>query len=66
MNIKINGKNYDFLEQSLSIVYILKKLNISKTVIIELNGEIVPKAEFDAIKLKDADSMEILYFMGGG
>jgi sulfur carrier protein len=66
MNIKINGKNYYFLEQSLSIVDILKKLNISKTVIIELNGEIVPKAEFDAIKLKDADSMEILYFMGGG
>lgn len=66
MNLKINGKDYNFEEQNIGIADILKKLNITKSVVIELNGEIVAKSEFDRIKLRENDYMEILYFMGGG
>jgi len=66
MNLKINGKDYNFDEQDVNINFVLKKLNITKSVIIELNGEIISKSEFDKMNLRDNDQMEILYFMGGG
>ena len=66
MNLKINGKDYSFDEQDITIYSALSKLNITKKVIIELNGEIVSQSEFESIKLKEDDILEILYFMGGG
>jgi len=66
MELKINGKDYDFQEQDITINFVLEKLNITKNVVIELNGEIIKKSEFDSLKLRKNDNMEILFFMGGG
>jgi len=66
MKLKINGKDYDFEEQNINVNDILSKLNITKTVIVELNGEIIKKSEFDKVQVEDGNNIEILYFMGGG
>ena len=33
---------------------------------VERNGEIVPKAQYDATILQDGDSLEVVSFVGGG
>ena len=66
MIIKINGQNRNFEREEISISQVLKELDINKSVVIEINGEIVSKEEFDKIKLREKDALEILYFMGGG
>ena len=35
-------------------------------VAVEVNGKIVPKAEFEKTTLKDDDEVEIVCFVGGG
>lgn len=37
-----------------------------KAVVVELNGAIVPAAEFAARTLADGDTIEIVQFVGGG
>lgn len=37
-----------------------------KRVAVELNGDIVPKAQYDSTVLNDGDSVEIVSFVGGG
>lgn len=38
----------------------------STRVAVELNGEIVPKAQFGNVFVTDADTVEIVCFVGGG
>lgn len=38
----------------------------SHRVAVELNGRIIPKAQFDTVMLTDADTLEIVCFVGGG
>ncbi|MDP6046787.1 MAG: sulfur carrier protein ThiS, partial [Phycisphaerae bacterium] len=33
---------------------------------VEVNGKILKRSEFDSTTLAEADSIEFLYFMGGG
>lgn len=48
---------YDFLIQS---GYKIDRIAV------ELNGEIVPKKSFGEVMLTDADTLEIVCFVGGG
>ena len=68
MKIKANGKDRFIDERSLSIAELLKKENVEniETVSVQLNGEFVDRRNFEAVRLKDADEVEFLYFMGGG
>lgn len=36
------------------------------TIAIELNGEIIPKADYEDVILSDEAAMEIVRFVGGG
>ena len=38
----------------------------AKRVAVDLNLEIVPKAQYDSTVLKDGDSVEVVSFVGGG
>ena len=38
----------------------------TKRVAVELNGDILPKAQYDSTVLQDGDSVEIVSFVGGG
>lgn len=37
-----------------------------KQVAVELNGAIVPKAQYAAVVLKEEDTLEVVSFVGGG
>lgn len=37
-----------------------------KRVAVEKNGEIVPRAQYEATPLKEGDKLEVVRFVGGG
>ncbi|AOT69179.1 sulfur carrier protein ThiS [Geosporobacter ferrireducens] len=67
MKIIVNGEEKR-LEKEVNILEILKiqDVKMPETVSIELNGEIVDRDDFTNTIVKENDTIELLYFMGGG
>lgn len=38
----------------------------SQRIAVEKNGEIIPRAKHQDVQLSDADTLEIVHFVGGG
>ena len=68
MKVLINGNEEVIDNNSITITQLLQLKNIKmpEMVSVELNGNILSRDEFDSTFLKDGDSVEFLYFMGGG
>lgn len=69
MNLTVNGKPAVVEgEEALSVTELLGALKVSQPdyVTVELNGEILERADFLATMVRDGDTVEFLYFMGGG
>lgn len=69
MNLTVNGKQTAISEQSgISVTDLLETLQVSQReyVTVELNGDILDRGDFDGATVKDGDTVEFLYFMGGG
>ena len=65
MEIKINGERKVLDTENL--IDVIRDSNLDPTrVAVELNGKIVPRADFRSTILKDGDSLEIVHFVGGG
>jgi thiamine biosynthesis protein ThiS len=66
MHLFINGEDKQFT-QPLSLAQLIEHLGIKgDRVAVELNHEIVTRAQWDGTALKDADKLEIVHFVGGG
>jgi len=66
MNIILNGEE-KALDSSVSLLDLLKDLSLKpETVVIELNTEIIQPEAYSEQKLNEADSVEIIRFVGGG
>lgn len=63
--IRINGVNIDKNELSL-MQYLEENSIMPHRIAVELNEEILPKANYDSTILKDGDVVEIVNFVGGG
>ena len=64
--MKLNGKAVTLeQEQPLSEFLAAQQFDY-RAIAVERNGEIVPKAEYGNIRLSDADTLEIVRFVGGG
>lgn len=63
--VKINGEIYE-LENKTVLEYLNKTSYQLERIAVERNGEIVPKALYDATILQDGDCLEIVSFVGGG
>lgn len=63
--ICINGEDLNKSEIKLSEYLSKNQLNTAR-IAVELNGDILPKAEYDKTVLKDGDKVEIVNFVGGG
>lgn len=63
--IKINGVKVDVNEIKLSD-YLADNGYIISRIVIELNGDILPRESYDTTILKENDKVEILTFVGGG
>lgn len=65
MQIQINGEYREV--SSKTVVDLLESLGIDpKRVAVELNMEILPKAEYSEKAIADGDKIEIVHFVGGG
>ena len=63
--VTVNGQPQNAAGQSL--VHLLEELGFSAgRIAVECNGEIVPKAQYDALLLEDGDTLEVVRFVGGG
>ena len=63
--VKING---EFLEKDgKTVSEMLADMDINgQRVAVEINEEIIPKAEYGETVLKDGDKVEVVRFVGGG
>lgn len=63
--VKVNGQDTEAGEKT--IAEYLKTANYDqKRIAVELNGEIVPKAQYANTLLKNGDCLEVVSFVGGG
>jgi sulfur carrier protein len=64
--MKVNGENIT-LGQPVSLKEFLESAGyITGHVAVERNGDIVPKLSYDSVMLTEADTLEIVHFVGGG
>jgi thiamine biosynthesis protein ThiS len=64
--IQLNGEAYT-LDGDASLTTLVDRLGLKRgRIAVELNREIVPKAEWNAIVLRPGDTLEIVNFVGGG
>ncbi|MBX1798733.1 sulfur carrier protein ThiS [Campylobacter jejuni] len=61
----INGEKFEFKELKF-MDFIQEKGFKIELIALELNGEIIPKSEFENLILKENDKAEIVSFVGGG
>ncbi|HEY6839133.1 MAG TPA: sulfur carrier protein ThiS [Geobacteraceae bacterium] len=69
MELTVNGKPATIDgKEVLDIVTLLAELKVEQPdyVTVELNGEILDREAFSSTTVKGGDSVEFLYFMGGG
>ena len=62
---KINGK-YEEINDINLLDYLIKNKYRADRVVVDLNGDIVKKADFEKINIKNTDKIEIVCFVGGG
>ena len=67
MEIKINGKDVQ-LKEAITIEELLvsQKVEMPQYVTVQLNDEFLERASFPATLVQEGDTVEFLYFMGGG
>ena len=65
MEITVNGNKSTV--DKMSVIAYLRTLDIDpKRVAVELNLEILPKADYETTVINDGDLIEIVQFVGGG
>jgi len=67
MKITVNGAQQD-LASAVTVSELLKinKVEQPQMVSVQLNGEFLDRDKFDSTNIKDNDTVDFLYFMGGG
>lgn len=64
--VKING-NFEENTDGQRLDEYLKNRGFKKNrIAVELNGDIVPRADYENYVLKDGDVLEVVSFVGGG
>lgn len=69
MDLTVNGKPSSIDgHETVDVIQLLDLLKVEQPeyVTVELNGEILDREDFGATTVKNGDSIEFLYFMGGG
>ena len=66
MTIQVNGESREIAEGS-SVSELLHELGVTQPhVAVELNLEVVPRAQHVATSLQDGDRLEVVTLVGGG
>jgi thiamine biosynthesis protein ThiS len=66
IEITLNGR-LRTLGGGMSVSDLVASLDLQdRLVVVERNGEIVPRSEFPSIEVVEGDTLEIVHFVGGG
>ncbi|MBF0840991.1 sulfur carrier protein ThiS [Staphylococcus lentus] len=66
MKCIINGDEFNF-EQDLPIIEVLSTLELDQErIIVEFNGSLIKKENFNETIVRESDQLELLEFVGGG
>lgn len=67
MKITINGEASE-IPDGLTVAELLihQKVKMPDMVSVQVNGTILNREDFPATKVREADTVDFLYFMGGG
>ena len=67
MKLAVNGETLE-LEQSINLrnLLVIAEADQPDYVTVQLNGKFIDHARFEDTFVKDGDTVEFLYFMGGG
>ncbi len=67
MKLKVAGKDKEF-KDGITIAELIKEEDVENPeyVTVSVNDEFAKREDFPTQQLKDGDSVEFLYFMGGG
>ena len=66
MTITINGETHEIADR-LSVAELLETLAVpTRRVAVEVNEEVVPRADYTARRITSGDRVEIVHFVGGG
>jgi len=66
MTVTINGETRD-VAPGTTLLEVLQHLGLSsKTMVVQRNGEIVPREDYMATVLVEADEVDLIRFVGGG
>ncbi len=65
--IKVNGETQE-VQLPLSLTELIKQNDVQQPdmVSVQVNEDFVDRTEWDGIQIKEGDSVDFLYFMGGG
>lgn len=64
--MKVNGQTVPLGQEQTLSAFLTAQQYDCRTIAVERNGAIVPKAEYENIRLADDDTLEIVRFVGGG
>lgn len=67
MKLLINGTVSEYSEDCRTIAELLSRSEWSgRLIIVELNGGIINREDYDKVSLADGDRIELVHFVGGG
>lgn len=67
MQVRINGEAREFSETSLRLSELIEQLSLApQRIAVEVNRQIVRRADWEQVQLHDGDRVEIVHFVGGG
>lgn len=65
MKIRLNGQEYE--TKAKTVGQLLEELQIHpQRVAVEVNLQIVKRAQYDEFRIKEGDTVEVVHFVGGG
>jgi sulfur carrier protein len=67
MKITVNGRDV-VLEKDVTVneLLVTQKVEMPEYVTVQINDELIAREDFETLLIKENDTIEFLYFMGGG
>jgi sulfur carrier protein len=68
MKIIVNGKDQQLSVAEIALIELIKQNKVQEPdmVSVQLNDSFVKREDFEITVIKDGDTVDFLYFMGGG
>ena len=67
MQVQINGEPREFSDRTLLLNELVERLSLApQRIAVEVNRQIVRRADWEQTEVNDGDRVEIIHFVGGG